>query len=36
MKMIWTSLISTAIVLLVIFILNRVPFTRDLVQAAIK
>ena len=36
MKMIWSALISTAIVLGVIFALNRVPFTRDLVQAAIK
>lgn len=36
MKLLWSSLISTAIVLVVIFALNRVPFTRELVQAAIK
>ena len=36
MKMLWSALISTAVVLVVLFVLNRVPFTRDLVQAAIK
>lgn len=36
MKMLWSALISTVVVLVVLFILNRVPFTRDLVQAAIK
>jgi hypothetical protein len=36
MKMIWSVLLTTVTVLIAIFILNRVPFTRDLVQAAIK
>lgn len=36
MKVIGTALIGTAITLVTIFILNRLPFTRDLVQAAIK
>lgn len=36
MKLLWSALISTAMVLVVIFVLNRIPFTRDLVQAAIK
>jgi len=36
MKMIWGALISTVVVLVVLFALNRIPFTRDLVQAALK
>lgn len=36
MKFLWAALVSTAITLAVLFVLNRIPFTRDLVQAAIK
>ncbi len=36
MKMLWSALISTVVVLVTLFILNRIPFTRDMVQAAIK
>jgi hypothetical protein len=36
MSLVKAALISTVMVLVVIFALNRIPFTRDLVQAAIK
>lgn len=36
MKVLWTALVTTAVVLVTLFVLNRIPFTRDLVQAAIK
>jgi len=36
MKLIWSALIATAVTLVTIFILNRLPFTRDVVQAALK
>jgi hypothetical protein len=36
MKMLWSALLSTVVVLVVLFALNRIPFTRDLVQAALK
>jgi hypothetical protein len=36
MKMIWSALLSTVVVLVVLFAFNRIPFTRDLVQAALK
>jgi hypothetical protein len=35
MGLLKTALITTAIVLITLFILNRVPFTRDLVKAAL-
>lgn len=36
LKFIGHSLLTTVVVLIVIFALNRIPFTRDLVQAAVK
>jgi hypothetical protein len=36
MGLLKTALITTLIVLVSIFALNRIPFTRDLVQAALK
>jgi hypothetical protein len=36
MGLLKTAMITTLIVLVTIFALNRIPFTRELVQAAIK
>ena len=36
MSLLKTALLTTLIVLVTIFALNRIPFTRELVQAAIK
>jgi hypothetical protein len=36
MGLLKTALVTTLIVLVSIFALNRIPFTRDLVQAALK
>jgi hypothetical protein len=36
MGLLKTAVITTLLVLVTVFALNRIPFTRDLVQAAIK
>jgi hypothetical protein len=36
MTLLKTALLTTLLVLVTIFALNRIPFTRELVQAAIK
>jgi hypothetical protein len=36
MSLLKTALLTTLLVLVTIFALNRIPFTRELVQAAIK
>jgi hypothetical protein len=36
MSMLKTALLTTLIVLVTIFALNRIPFTKELVQAALK
>jgi hypothetical protein len=36
MTLIKTALVTTVLVLLTVFLLNRIPFTSGLVQAAIK
>jgi hypothetical protein len=36
MGLLKTALVTTLIVLVSIFALNRIPYTRDLVQAALK
>jgi hypothetical protein len=36
MRMLWQAMFTTALVLLVIGVANRIPFTRNLVQLALN